>query len=155
MSSRTDSTDLGILLTLALEALKRRLHAHLASSGFDDLGPAFGYVFRMLDGDSLSLVDVARRLGMTSQGALKIAAEMETKGYVQRTDDPDDGRVRRLTLAPRGIRALREARKFYRVYERELGEQVGARKVVAARAVLAAMVRDAESAGLERVARPF
>jgi DNA-binding MarR family transcriptional regulator len=114
--------DLGILLTLALDTFKRRLHDHLAEAGYDDLGPSFGFVFRSLADEPMSLAALAARLGVTSQGALKIATEMEQRGYIERQDDR---RVRRLVLTARGRAALREARRFHATVERELARSLG------------------------------
>jgi DNA-binding MarR family transcriptional regulator len=151
MSSLADRIDFGVLLNLAFGALKARLHDHMRAAGFDDLGPSFGYVFRLLDRDSPSLAELAATLGMTPQGALKIVSDMTAKGYVNRADDASDARVRRLVLAPRGKRALAEARKFHSRFERELGTQLGERRVASARAVLEAMAAEGE----EQEARPF
>jgi DNA-binding MarR family transcriptional regulator len=151
MSSTTDRVDFGVLLNLAFGALKGRLHDQMREAGFDDLGPSFGYVFRLLDRDSPSLAELAAKLGMTPQGALKIVSDMTAKGYVDRADDASDARVRRLVLAPRGKRALAEARKFHAAFERELGRQLGERRVASARAVLEAMAAGAA----EQAARPF
>ena len=142
MSTRPHVDDLGVLLTIALGAFKERLHAHLADAGYGDLGPSFGFVFRSLADGPLSLVEVARRLGITAQGALKIATEMVDRGYVERQDDPDDKRVRRLALTSRGRAALREARRFHQMVEKELVKDVGERQVAGARAVLRAFAGD-------------
>lgn len=131
--------DLGVLLTIALETFKGRLHAHLAATGYDDLGASFGFVFRSLADRPLSLVELAARLGVSSQGALKIAAEMVDRGYVERQDDAEDKRVRRLLLTARGRAALREARRFHARAERELADALGAKQVASARAVLMAL----------------
>ena len=40
--------DFGVLLNLAFGSFKAGLHAELARAGFDDVGPSFGYVFRLL-----------------------------------------------------------------------------------------------------------
>lgn len=151
MSSRADRVDFGVLLNLAFGALKERLHDHMRAAGFDDLGPSFGYVFRLLDRESPSLAELAVKLGMTPQGALKIVSDMTAKGYVDRADDASDARVRRLVLATRGKRALAEARKFHSTFERDLGKQLGERRVASARAVLEAMAAEGE----EKEARPF
>lgn len=151
MSSVADRTDFGVLLNLSFGALKGRLHDHMREAGFHDLGPSFGYVFRVLDHESPSLAELAAKLGITPQGALKIVSDMLAKGYVERTDDASDARVRRLVLSPRGKRALGEARKFHAAFERELGKRLGARRVANARAVLEAMAAEGE----EKEARPF
>jgi DNA-binding MarR family transcriptional regulator len=149
--SSADRIDFGVLLNLAFGALKGRLHDHMRAAGFDDLGPSFGYVFRLLDRESPSLAELAVTLGMTPQGALKIVSDMTAKGYVNRADDVADARVRRLVLAPRGQRALAEARKFHSRFERELGKQLGERRVASARGVLEAMAAE----GKEKEVRPF
>src|SRR5689334_240309 len=102
MSSDYGATDLGVLIGMAYGAFKDRLHAHLASHGYDDLGPSFGYVFRALDASALSLGELAEWLEITPQGAHKLVTEMIERGYVQRVDDEHDARVRRLHLSARG-----------------------------------------------------
>ena len=138
-SSDETEQDLGILLTTALGVFKDQLHAQLARAGYDDIGPAYGYVFRSLAERPLSRVELATRLGISSQGALKIVAEMEERGYVERRDDTVDRRVRRLLLAARGRAALREARRFHATAERQLVTALGAKQVASARAVLTAL----------------
>ena len=156
MSTRTATdTDLGVLLTLATGTFKDRLHAHLAASGYDDLGPSFGFVFRSLADRPLSLAELATRLGISSQGALKIVAEMEERGYVERRDDEVDRRIRRLLLTTRGRAALREARRFHARVERDLVTMLGTTKVAGARAVLEALAGDVTDASWASVARPF
>ncbi|MEZ5831113.1 MAG: MarR family transcriptional regulator [Dongiaceae bacterium] len=152
-SAREDDTDFGILLHLAFARFKDALHAQLEREGFDDLGSSFGFVFRALDGAPLKLRDLAERLGITPQGALKIIDEMVAKKYVQRFADPADGRATLLSLAPRGEKAIAAAKRFHRRFEAELARRLGARRVADARTVLTALAdgSDAPAAG----ARPF
>ena len=149
------AVDLGVLMNLAYGAFVVRLRAHLAGAGFDDLGPSFGYVFRILDPGPVSLATLAARLGMTPQGALKIVADMEAKGYVERGADPTDGRVRPLSLSARGRAALGAARAFHGDFEDALGRRLGADSVSAMRAVLADIVATAAADGLDVDVRPF
>jgi DNA-binding MarR family transcriptional regulator len=149
--------DLGVLLVAAVGVFKDQLHAHLARAGYGDLGTSFGFVFRSLADRSLSLTELAARLEITSQGALKIVAAMEDRGYVERHDDDVDRRVKRLHLTTRGRAALREARRFHAMTERQLVSVVGAKQVAGARAVLAALARQGapESTSWTAIARPF
>ena len=80
---------------------------------------------------------------------------MIDKGYVHRTDDETDKRVKRLTLSARGKRALAEARRFHGMFERDLGSRLGTRRVATAHAVLEAIIADASAQGLEMHVRPF
>jgi len=155
--SSAHGEDIGVLLTLALEAFKDRLHEHLAHAGFDDLGPSFGFVFRSLADTPLSLAELAAQLGMSAPGALKIVALMIERGYVERRDDADDARVKRLALTRRGRRALEEARGFHATAERELVTTLGKDHVASARAVLQALAGDVSTEGIvwPANARPF
>lgn len=154
--STPEPVDLGIVLTLALAAFKDRLHAYLAAAGYSDLGPSYGFVFRSLGERPLSLAELAGQLGITPQGALKILAEMIERDYVVRSDDATDKRVRRLSLTPRGRSALREARKFHALAERELVDQFGVKALKATRAVLTALATT-EATSLRQASgwRPF
>jgi DNA-binding MarR family transcriptional regulator len=149
--------DLGILLTAAISVFKVRLHAHLADAGYDDIGPSFGFVFRSLADAPLSLADLAARLGISSQGALKIVADMTERGYVERRNDPEDRRVLKVALTARGRSALREARRFHATTERRLVTEMSAKQVATARAVLEALVRQGspDEASWAAAARPF
>ncbi|MGV3709543.1 MAG: MarR family winged helix-turn-helix transcriptional regulator [Gemmatimonas sp.] len=128
--------DIGVLLTVALGAFKRRLHSALADAGYDDLGPSYGYVFRSLADGPLSLVDLSVRLSISAQGTLKIANEMLERGYVERRNDPTDKRVRLLLLTARGRGALSVARRFHALMEQELVKAAGAASLASARQVL-------------------
>lgn len=116
-----------------------------------------GFVFRSLAERPLSLGELATRLGISSQGALKIVTEMEERDYVERRDDAVDRRVRRLVLTRRGRAALREARRFHAATERQLVTAVGVRQVAGARAVLAALAQQGatQATSLAALARPL
>lgn len=152
--SKEAEIDIGILLNVAFGLFKRDLHRHLAGRGFDDVGSSFGYVFRLLDRETCNLQGVAAALSITAQGALKIMNDMVEKGYVKRSDDPDDGRVKRLELTDRARAAMAQARRFHQQYERSLARRFGEAQVSALRAVLENIHADAQAAGLADI-RPL
>ena len=134
------SRDFGILLHLAYERFKHGLHAHLAGRGYDDLGPSFGVVFRLLGSREMTLREVASHLGITPQGALKVVNDMVAKQYVQRLEHEGDARTKPLGLTPRGRAALAEARRYHARFERELGKQIGVQRTAALRDALEAQL---------------
>lgn len=148
------SIDFGVLLNLAFGSFKERLHEHLAGRGFDDLGPSFGYVFRLLEAGPHSLRQVADLLQITPQGALKIINDMVAKGYVQRGDDEHDGRTKPLRLTDRSIALLRAARRFHKQFETDLVARVGGPQAAAARAALEDIANQCGSVNLRRL-RPL
>ncbi|HEV8550835.1 MAG TPA: helix-turn-helix domain-containing protein [Polyangiaceae bacterium] len=138
--SRAPAADFGILLGLAFQTFTDELRAHLADAGFDDLGSAYGYVFRALSDEELHLTELAARLGMTDPGAVKIVHEMEKRGYVERRPDPDDARAKRLRLAARGRAALAAARRFHAAFERRLAKATAPHQVETTRRTLELLV---------------
>lgn len=152
--SRDAATDLGVLLNLAFAAFRQGLDAELAATGFPDLGPSYGYVFRRLAEGACSLSTLAQHLSMTAPGALKLVNEMVARGYVERADDASDGRVKLLLLTARGRSALQQARDFHQRYERALSERLGEGAVAATRRVLEAIVDHAPPAAPARLPRP-
>ncbi len=151
--SSSEPLDFGVLLNVAFAAFKDALDADLASAGFDDIGTSFGYVFRLLSEAPCNLSELALQLGMSAPGALKVVDDMVAKGYVARSTDADDRRVKRLELTGRGRAALSRARAFHEHYEQALVQRVGERQVSATRKLLEAMAAShAERGG--RVPRP-
>jgi len=142
--------DFGIVLGLAWQSFTDALRADLSARGFDDLGSAYGYVFRALAAEALHQNELARRLGMTAQGASKIVGEMVARGYVERAPDPDDGRAHRLRLGERGRAALAAARRFHAGYERRLRAELGERRVDELRRALEVMAGEAGSGAVLR-----
>jgi DNA-binding MarR family transcriptional regulator len=137
--SSPEPLDFGVLLNVAFVAFKEALDADLTAAGFDDIGSSFGYVFRLLAQAPCNLSELAVQLGMSSPGALKVVDDMVAKGYVFRSADADDRRVKRLALTDRGRAALGRARSFHDRYEQALVQRLGTLQVAAARQLLEAM----------------
>jgi DNA-binding MarR family transcriptional regulator len=154
MTAAAQPVDLGVLMALAYGQFVLELRAYLEQEGFDDLGRSDGYVFRALDSAALTTSELADRLRITKQGAGQIVADMQRRGYVGPGEpDPADRRARRLSLAPRGERALGAARRFHQRYERRLRRTHGPQRVADLRELLTAMAGaggpiDAELRGL-------
>jgi len=132
--------DFGVLLNLAFGSFKAGLHAELARAGFDDVGPSFGYVFRLLASRPHNLSEVAGALAITAPGALKIVNDMVDKGYVERQAHAVDARQKLLALTPRARRAMKAARQFHAQFEAALARQLGAGDARAARRALEVIV---------------
>jgi DNA-binding MarR family transcriptional regulator len=65
---------------------------------------------------------------------------LEHAGYVERIDDPEDGRAWRVRLTTRGRNFARDVRAFAREVEARVAERIGTRKLEDLRATLQMMV---------------
>jgi DNA-binding MarR family transcriptional regulator len=132
-------TDFGILVALAYQEFVHLLRADLAERGFTDLARSDAYVFRALDAESLTITELADRLGVTKQAASQVVDDTRRRGYLERRPDPRDGRAWRLALTARGVEALAASRRFHAAYEERLAREHGADRVAVLRALLSAM----------------
>jgi DNA-binding MarR family transcriptional regulator len=142
MTASRQGHDLGILLALAYQQFVQELRTELSSVGVDALGRSDGYVFRALAERPCTVSELAARLQISKQGTAQIVADMEDRGLVDRSPDPDDGRARLVRLTEEGGRALREARRFHRAFERRLVRELGPGPVAGLVATLEHVVGD-------------
>lgn len=112
--------DLTLLFTALAAACEERVRARMAEAGHPGVRPVHGYVFQHLLTGPVRVTDLAGLLGMTPQGASKVAAEMERIGYVTRRVSGDDQRVRAIELTERGHAAVEAGRAARRAVTGEL-----------------------------------
>ena len=117
-------------------ALNERVTERLHAAGFADLRFSHGFVFQHLVPGPLAVGDLARRMDVSQQAASKAAAELERLGYLERTPDPADARVRRLGLSARGRAAVAAGREARAAVADELGAALGAQRAEALRRAL-------------------
>lgn len=129
--------DLTLLITALHSAINAEVTRRMAAAGFPDVRPAHGYVFQhLIEGPSRS-TELARRLGMTLQGASKLVIELEQLGYVTRRPDPTDGRNRIVEFTERGWKSIQAGRVARAAITAELraflGEPAGSETITALR----------------------
>jgi DNA-binding MarR family transcriptional regulator len=116
---------LGVELLLASRALFDELHRRLAARGHADLRPAHGFLFQALGEAGASASEIAARLGVTKQAARLMVEELSALGYVDRGEDPADGRRRPVRLTARGRDALDKSEAIFDELRGELAEEIG------------------------------
>src|SRR4029450_7543790 len=118
---------LGALLRMPLEVVQRRIIEGLHEHGFDDLGPAHLPVLRYPGPDGKCPVELAAETNMSKQAMNYLLGQLEGLGYLERRDDPDDGRFTRVYLTERGDSAREVIRAAVREVEAEWANEMGAR----------------------------
>ena len=148
--------DLSLASLFAGWALADELQRRLAADGLGDVRFADGLLFQHLVAGPQTIGTLADRLEVTQQAVSKSVADLERRGYVTRTPDPDDGRARRVALTDRGDAAIAGGRRHRAAIDAELAERLGPRRVEGARRVLIDVVRDlgADAAVRGRRVRP-
>ena len=141
--------DLVLAALFAGLALNEQVTDRLHADGFGDLRFSHGFVFQHLVPGPLPVGELARRMGVSQQAASKAAGELERLGYLERTPDPADARVRRLGLSAHGRAAVAAGRAARATVAAELDAALGARRAARLRADLTAAL--AAAGGLDAV----
>jgi DNA-binding MarR family transcriptional regulator len=128
--------DLAILITAANRCLADRLGQAVATAGGEAMRPSFGFVLRAVAAEQPTVSRLAELLGVTKQGASRLADDMVTLGYLERNEDPADRRRTRLRLSPAGERIRARALAESHAIEDELRQRFGDTKVRHLRALL-------------------
>jgi DNA-binding MarR family transcriptional regulator len=139
------------LLAMAYRHLIDGLHERLAALGYRDVRPAFGYVLLAARDAPVPARELAVLLGVTKQAASQLVDAMERGGYVQRQDDPDDARAKRIALTPRGRAFLGAVEKIYAALEDEWAAVIGSRRLEVMRQDLTAVLEAAHGGALPAV----
>jgi DNA-binding MarR family transcriptional regulator len=128
--------DLAILITAANRCVADRLGEAVASAGGGGMRPSFGFVLRAVAAEQPTVSRLAELLGISKQGASRLADDMVSLGYLERTGDPADRRRTHLGLSATGERIGARALAESRAIEDELRERFGEAEVGHLRALL-------------------
>jgi DNA-binding MarR family transcriptional regulator len=121
---------------MPLEVIQRRIIEGLHEHGFHDLGPAHLPVLRYPGPDGKRPVELAAEANMSKQAMNYLLGQLEALGYVERRDDPDDGRFTRVYLTDRGDSTRDVIRGAVREVEAEWANEMGARDLAKLRTLL-------------------
>jgi DNA-binding MarR family transcriptional regulator len=138
VSPRKSSRTIGSLLRIAYTSLAEEYARWLASSPYKNIQPAHAAALQPLSErpEGLRLTTLAQTARITKQSMGALVDSLEEWGYVERVEDPDDGRASRVRLTARGRRFARDARAFSLEVEARIAEHMGQRKLEELRAAL-------------------
>ncbi len=127
-SSSTDPPNemIGHLLFINDQAFGRELIGRLQAAGYEDIRYAHASVFAHLDLDGTRATVLAKRAGMSKVAMGKLVADLEEKGYLQRTPDPKDGRAKLVIPTERGLAHIMTGRRIINEIGNEYAEWLGA-----------------------------
>lgn len=89
------------------------------------LREAHTQLFPHITREGVRLTAIAEKLGVTKQAIGPLVDDLEREGVVERVDDPEDARAKRIRWTAKGERALVLGLGLLADLERELAEKVG------------------------------
>src|SRR5262245_8380581 len=97
---------IGALLRMPWEAVQERMLERLHAQGFADFDASYLTVFQYPGPQGERPSELAARLRITKQALNHLLGQLERLGYLRREADPEDRRSKRITLTPRGAKAV-------------------------------------------------
>src|SRR6185436_5552490 len=101
MTSEAAPPLIGALVRRPAEAVHLRIVREAHAAGFTDLVPAHLAVLRYPGPNGRRPSELAAEVGTTKQAMNYLLGQLEQLGYVERRDDPDDLRSKRVHYTPR------------------------------------------------------
>lgn len=79
-----------------------------------------GALFHISHKGTMAVTDISERLGVTSAAASQMLDRLVQQNLLERTEDPNDRRVRQISLTPQGRNLLNESLRIQGLWMREL-----------------------------------
>ena len=119
---------IGALLRMPWEAVQEHMLARLHAEGFTDFDASYLTVFRYPSPQGERPSELAARRRVSKQALNHLLGQLEQRGYLEREADPEDGRSKRISLTPRGKKAIKVIRDAVTEVEDRWAEQLGPKR---------------------------
>ncbi|HET9950824.1 MAG TPA: MarR family transcriptional regulator [Candidatus Eisenbacteria bacterium] len=116
--------------------MRRRMLERLHERGFGDLDAPHLSVFLFPGPQGAKPTELAVRLRASKQSINHLLGQLERFGYLERRDDPDDRRSRRVHLTPRGRSVVLVIRDAVAEVERDWERRLGSKRLALLRELL-------------------
>jgi DNA-binding MarR family transcriptional regulator len=136
-----ERVELFFLLGLGFQFVLGEFVRRLDAAGYEDLRPVHGLVFQALARGDTTSTELAERIGVTKQAAGQMVDYLEKQGYLERSDHPEGGRRRLVSLTDKAAMHMRVAARLLADFERELSDAVGDARMDSMRAALVDLIR--------------
>jgi DNA-binding MarR family transcriptional regulator len=117
----------GTLLRDPALTLNELVSEGLAERGFTDFRPAHGTIGQHIADRGSRVTELARLAQVSKPTVVYLVNDLERLGYVERVDDPYDGRAKLVRLTKRGVQAQSAAREIVAQIEHDWSELLGRR----------------------------
>jgi len=158
MSHATDSSRSRVPLPGLMEIVEQALFAEfrqeLVETGYGDIRPTHGCVFRFIREEPLRLTELATLAGMTKQSIGEVIDNLVELGYVKRVPDPQDRRAKLICLTDRGDEAQKTGLGLFTKVEQRWAERYGPERFAQLRDLLEEIAITESPNAVPELARP-
>jgi DNA-binding MarR family transcriptional regulator len=119
---------IGALLRVPWEAVQEHMLARLRAEGFTDFDASYLTVFRYPSPQGERPSELAARRRVSKQALNHLLGQLEQRGYLTRDADPEDARSKRISLTPRGARAVTVIREAVSEMEDVWAQRLGPKR---------------------------
>lgn len=127
------------LLLTTFNALVDVVVTELEREGHPGVTATHAFALEAIDDGAQSASELARTLGVSRQAAAKTIAALEDLHYLERQDDPEDARRKRLTVTARGTEMINIGARTFDAMRSRAAEHVGIHTLEDAERVLAVL----------------
>jgi DNA-binding MarR family transcriptional regulator len=142
------------LMEVVREALFAEFRQELVATGYGDIRPTHGCVFRFIHEEPLRLTELATLAGMTKQSIGEVIDNLVELGYVKRVPDPQDRRAKLICLTPRGEEAQKTGLGLFKKIERRWAKRYGPERFTQLRELLEEIALTESPGAVPELARP-
>ncbi|WP_339203988.1 MarR family winged helix-turn-helix transcriptional regulator [Paenibacillus sp. FSL K6-3182] len=146
--------DLTSLLSLSFSVSINELHNRLSELGFDDIRPVHGFMFKCINPNGATGIELAEYLGVTKQAVSKMVDYLEQCGYVIRKAHPTDNRGKIIILTERGWLVVKAKEKILTEIEQRWIENIGAERLQMLKEDLSKLIYGANEGNFPTRVRP-
>jgi len=142
------------LMGVVEEALFAEFRQELVATGYGDIRPTHGCVFRFIHEEPLRLTELATLAGMTKQSIGEVIDNLVDLGYVKRVPDPQDRRAKLICLTDRGKEAQKTGLGLFSKVEQRWAERYGPERFAQLRDLLEEIAITESPNAVPELARP-
>jgi DNA-binding MarR family transcriptional regulator len=142
------------LMEVVQEALFAEFRQELVATGYGDIRPTHGCVFRFIREEPLRLTELATLAGMTKQSIGEVIDNLVELGYVKRVPDPQDRRAKLLCLTAKGEEAQKVGLGLFKKVEQRWAKRYGPDRFAQLRELLEEIAIAEAPTAVPELARP-
>jgi DNA-binding MarR family transcriptional regulator len=117
---------IGRTILQAYRAFAAQSVVKLRERGYEQINLAHTSLLANLDPEGTSIAVLAERAGMTKQSMRQLAIDLEEKGYVKRTIDPQDKRAHPIAFTDTGWQLMQDVQEIKQQMQTECLSLLGA-----------------------------